>query len=198
MRQKWRDMGSPQTRQQKAFVHRFLSKLVFYRAFRKGPTLGFSNCSFHPLSVPAGLDGIPSGEFGSSEAVYQATRDPDNESYVQKHRQSKNPRVSRKVGEKHAPVEGWESRRSAYLSKILEIKLEQHPEVFQNLLRTGLREIIYNSKSDLFLGRATTPDGKHYGRNSLGKSLSAIRDRYLLNRAPSFRLVPVAEAEGER
>ena len=42
MRQKWRDIGSPQTRSQKAFVHRLLGELVFYRAYRRGPSHGFS------------------------------------------------------------------------------------------------------------------------------------------------------------
>ena len=51
MRPKWRAIGSPQTRQQKNFVIKLFSPLLFYKAFRQGPTTGFSNFSGHSVTL---------------------------------------------------------------------------------------------------------------------------------------------------
>ena len=51
MRPKWREIGSPQTRQQKSFVVRMFKPMYFYRAYRQGHTTGFSNYSSHPVTI---------------------------------------------------------------------------------------------------------------------------------------------------
>ena len=43
MREKWRKIGSPQTYQQKNFVHQLYKRINFYRAYKTGRTAGFSN-----------------------------------------------------------------------------------------------------------------------------------------------------------
>ena len=91
MRQKWRDIGSPQTRSQKAYVHRFFGELMFYRAYRRGPSHGFSSYSFHTIEVPGEQDMVPPGLFPSSEAAYQASKKAEDPEYVQKHVHAKNP-----------------------------------------------------------------------------------------------------------
>ena len=51
MREKWRRMGSPQTFFQKKFVHKMFTNLFFFKAYRTGATVGFSNYSFHEVTV---------------------------------------------------------------------------------------------------------------------------------------------------
>ena len=193
MKQKWRAIGSPQTRQQKTFVHKFFSTLVFFRAYRKGPTHGFSNYSFHPIVVPKGLLNIPDGTFPSSEATFQASKDLTNKLYVQKHRQSKNPRISRKIGEKHTAKADWENQRFSIMSNIVSLKIDQHEEIKRNLQRSCLKNIIYNSRTDGFFGCGSRGDGK----NLLGKILMNVRNELYNNITPEFILKKEDEEEDE-
>lgn len=43
MRDKWREIGSPQSKNQKAFVTKFFTPLTFYQVYSRGYTTGFSN-----------------------------------------------------------------------------------------------------------------------------------------------------------
>ena len=63
MREKWRKIGSPQTYQQKNFVHQIRRPIYFYRAYKNGRTAGFSNFTTHPVTVP------DLGRFPTSEAA---------------------------------------------------------------------------------------------------------------------------------
>lgn len=171
MRQKWRDIGSPQTRSQKSYVHRFFGELVFYRAYRKGPSHGFSNYSFHTVDVSSSLKKLAVGTFGSSEAAFQASKKPFDTAYVQKQMQAKNPRVSRKIGERQPVSQKWLTNRYETMKSIVQLKIDQHEEVSRNLLRTGLRSLVFNSRTDPFFGT-----GGLQGRNHLGKILMDIRN----------------------
>jgi len=51
MRDKWRKIGSPQTFQQKKFVHRFYEPLKIYHSYKNSITIGFSNISEHPVKI---------------------------------------------------------------------------------------------------------------------------------------------------
>ena len=181
MRQKWRDIGSPQTRSQKAYVHRFFGELVFYRAYRRGPSHGFSSYSFHTINVPSEQDMIPTGLFPSSEAAYQASKNAEDPEYVQKHVHAKNPRVSRKIGERVRVNTKWLEKRYDIMRYLVRLKLDQHEDVLRNLMKTGLRQIIFNSKVDAFFGT-----GGSDGRNLLGKILMDVRNERYQQLLPEF------------
>ena len=74
MRQKWRDIGSPQTKTQKGFVHRLFGDMQFYRAYRRGPSHGFSNYSFHTISVEENDNLLPLGVFSIQRVVVSSNK----------------------------------------------------------------------------------------------------------------------------
>ena len=182
MRQKWRDIGSPQTRTQIIYVHKLVEKLFFFRAYRKGPTTGFSNYSFHDVTIPENKFDVPTGVFPSSESAYQASKKSNDGIYVRKQLLAKSPRISRKLGEKIQPSESWIQNRYIIMRFIIELKIKQHPEILEKLMNTGLKTLIFNSHADSFFGIAT---GK--GSNHIGKILMNIRNREYARQPYVFR-----------
>ena len=183
MKQKWKDIGSPQTKLQKAYVHKIFGNMIFYRAYRRGPTHGFSNYSFHNVNIKTNNNYILKGIYPSSEGAFQSTKIPFDSSYAKKHIQSKNPRISKRMGEKIIPDKEWFDKRFEIMRYIIHIKISQHPEIKNNLLNTGLKTIIFNSKNDIFFG--TGNDNK--GQNKLGKILMDIRNEKFKEIFPVFK-----------
>ena len=181
MRQKWRDMGSPQTKQQKTYIHKFFGNMIFFRAYKRGPTHGFSNYSFHNINIPVNKLNLLPGKYPTSESVFQSSKIIDKD-YSKKQIQSKNPRISKKLGDKIIPIEFWKNNQIRIMKYIVRLKLEQHPEVKKNLTNTAMKDIIFNSKHDDFFG--TGVDNK--GLNHLGKILVEIRNEIYLAQRPVF------------
>jgi len=173
MREKWRKVGSPQTRSQKMYVHHFLSDMVFFRAYKIGPSNGFSTYSEHKIKVPAESTICLQGVYPTSEALFQACKNPGDKNYVEKLKKSKNPTASRKIGEKMIPHETWDP--VTLMKKILRLKFDQHPVIKKNLLLTGKRRIIFNSRKDLVFGIGPTGNGQ----NKLGEILMELREEFL-------------------
>ena len=169
MREKWRSIGSPQTRGQKIFVHKFLSDMVFFRAYKSGPSHGFSTYSDHSI-VSSEENGLPLGTFPSAEALFQASRNSDYD-YHCKQMRAKSPSISRKLGEKSETDDKWNERTEQLMIKIQQLKFKQYPHALENLQFTGRRNIIFNSRKDLFFGI-----GSGNGKNKLGKILMKIRE----------------------
>ena len=182
MREKWRLIGAPQTFYQKKYVHKFFSDIVFFRAYRSGSTTGFSNYSFHDVEVKERDGFLPVGVFPTSEALFQASKQPDNESFVLRQIHAKNPKISKCIGVKIVPDENWGREQAIIMEKIIHLKFEQHPQILQNLTRCGLRNIIYNSRRDDYFGVGPLNNG----RNLLGKILMKIRNKYYLEFAPAW------------
>lgn len=168
MRDKWRKIGSPQTYHQKNFVAVFCKPLNFYKATKSGPTAGFSNFSLHSVTIP------DKGTFPTSEAAFQSFKSNDEE-YINKQINSNSPIVSRILGNKLEVNDKWWEKAPDLLFKILQFKFNQHQELIENLLRSGISPIIYHTKSDDMLG-----DGYNGGENMLGKCLVKLRLHYLL------------------
>lgn len=168
MRDKWRRLGSPQTKAQKNFVHRFFEPLYFYRVYRSGPTLGFPNFSLHSVYVP-GL-----GTFPTAEAAFQAYKDPTNKDYVHKQETAENPVISKYLGNRCDLRYDWEGVKNIIMDKVLTLKFDQHPELKEKLLNTGFRPLIEHNKADDYWGDG--PIG--FGKNMFGKLLSKLRHRY--------------------
>ena len=60
---------------------------------------------------------------------------------------------------------------------IIKHKIGQHDEIRSNLLKTALKNIVFNSRTDSFFGSG--PQGN--GRNNLGKILMDIRNEIYEN-----------------
>lgn len=168
MREKWRKIGSPQTFQQKNFVYHFCRPISFYRAYMRGHTAGFSNFTDHSVS----LEGY--GVFPTSEAAFQALKSPDDDDYLRRQRQAKSAICSRVLGSKVKLRSDWYSVKVTLMFTVLRAKFDQHQDIRENLLETGLCPIIHRSRADSFWGDGG--DGK--GANRLGELLCRLRADY--------------------
>jgi ribA/ribD-fused uncharacterized protein len=165
MREKWRELGSPQTYGQKCFVYRFFEPLYFYRAYKSGYTMGMSNFSTHPVTTDLGT-------FPTSEAAFQAYKDPTNEEYVQKQMNSKTPVYSKHIGRRCNLRDDWIEKRDEIMKNVIMLKFEQNEDILINLMNTGLRPIIENSRMDSYWGCGENG----VGHNKLGKILTSLRN----------------------
>ena len=167
MRERWRELGSPQTYYQKNFVHKFFNSIYFFRAYNVGHTAGFSNFTNHPVFID------DFGLFPTSEAAIQAYKNPSDKQYVSKQMQSKSPIISNTLGKK-VMRDDWLEVCDKILYKVLKAKFDMHEYIRCNLLNTGLRPIIYHTFRDFILGDG----GDGSGKNKLGKTLMKIREEY--------------------
>ena len=168
MREKWRKLGSPQTYHQKSFVHKFFDHLNFYRAYKIGHTAGFSNFTTHPVSI----EGF--GTFPTSEAAIQAYKNPEDREYVEKQETARTPVISKNMGRKTELRTDWMETCEELMYTVVKAKFEQHPELLENLLNTGLRPIVQHTRGDRFWGDG----GDGTGLNKLGKVLMRLREHH--------------------
>jgi predicted NAD-dependent protein-ADP-ribosyltransferase YbiA (DUF1768 family) len=174
MREIWRRIGSPQSRKQKDFVHKFFRYLKVQN--NDNPfTVGFSIYSPHEVNLP------DIGTFPNAFFAFQAFRDIENKEYVNKLKKGifnldlLTPlKYTRKDPE-------WKENKTVYMYIVLEHKFRQHESLKHNLMNTGLRPII-NISDNIFWGkRAIERENKTelVGKNMLGKVLDTLRDRFL-------------------
>jgi predicted NAD-dependent protein-ADP-ribosyltransferase YbiA (DUF1768 family) len=157
MREKWRKMGSPQTLYQKTFVHKFFEPLYFYKAFNFGHTAGFSNFSLHKVVIPF------VGTFPTSEEAFHASKDLENNEYIEKQNNSK-------IVEEKISL-NWEEKKEDVMMNILKLKISQHENIRGNLLNTGLRPIVEYTRENDYKGYSLIKD-----ENILGKLLTKLRN----------------------
>lgn len=154
MKDKWRIIGSPQTRSQKVFIFRLFKELFFFRNIKNSLSYGLSTFSEHPITLPN------IGTFPSAECAYHALKDPHNDSYINKLKNS-----TSSYAKKVAKTDFKSTREKiAAMKKIFIIKINTYPEIKQVLLNTNLRPIIFTGK-DPFWG----------GENMIGKIWMDIR-----------------------
>ena len=170
MREKWRKLGSPQTYYQKNFVHKFFEPLVFYRAYKSGPTAGFSNFTNHPVVIK-GL-----GSFPTSEAAIQAYKNPTDKEYVDQQENARTPIASKALGRKTELRKDWSQVCNKLMYTVVEAKFNQNKELKENLIRTGLRPIVQHARGDYFWGDG----GDGTGCNKLGKILTNLRESFYM------------------
>lgn len=171
MREKWRKLGSPQTYQQKNFIYKFFEPLIFYRSYKSGMTAGFSTFTPHTIVI----DGF--GTFYTAESAIQAYKNPYDKDYVEKQQKSISPLISKILGNKTEVRKDWLDVCEKLMYKIVEAKFNQNIELKENLMKTGLRPIVYHIISDSFWGDGS--DGK--GQNKLGKILMKLREQYYIS-----------------
>jgi len=175
MREKWRRMGSPQTFFQKKFVHKMFTNLFFFKAYRTGATVGFSNYSFHEVSVTNHSNKfLPDGVFPTSEALFQASKNADDLTYIQRQIQAKSPKVSKSISQRIVVSNEWNENKEKVMRDIIRLKFDQNAQLRDNLVKTGLRNIIFNSRRDNFFGLGAEQNGE----NVLGKILQDLRGEY--------------------
>ena len=171
MKEKWREIGSPQTFFQKNFVCKTFKPIYFFKANKIGNSVGFSNFSLHDVNI----DNL--GTFHTSEAAFQTFKNRNNRDYVLKQQNTKSPFISKLLGSKIKNNDYFNKNKENIMYNILLQKFTQHSDIKQKLLESGLRPIIYTSKSDYFWGIGNN----NTGRNILGKLLEKLRLHFLLN-----------------
>lgn len=167
LKEKRRKMGAPSQQHQKEFVRNFFKPLYFYKAYRNGVSVGFSNFSIHSVEIK-GL-----GLFPTSEAAFQAHKDPTNAKYIQQQESSFDPKLSRKLGYMCKIREDWEEVKEKVMYNVLKAKFTQHKKIRKNLIHTGFRPIVFCS-SDLYWGNGKCGKGK----NVMGKILTKLRKEF--------------------
>lgn len=170
MREKWRLLGSPQTRVQKRFVQLMFKPFYFNRAVKYGPALGLSNFSLHSVSIPN------FGTFPTAEACFQAFKDPNNNEYVERLVRARTPSIAKSIGSKSNIRSDWDQIKVQIMYNIIFHKFDQHEDIRQHLLRTGLRPLIEHTKYDLYWGDG----GDGSGKNVFGKLLTQLRNKLLV------------------
>lgn len=193
MRTKWRQIGSPQTRQQKHFVMKMFEPLYFYKAYKHGPTVGFSNFSNHPVYLEE-----LNVKFLTAEAAYHALKFPNNKEFIDKISTTKNPFVIKDFCKKYKLPVDWNEHRLSHMLSVLQQKFTQNENIQNVLINTNLRPIKYHTKHDKFWGdgyddadkdagkdagvdSSCSSQQKAYGENNLGKILTYIRMTLLNN-----------------
>ena len=164
MKEKWRKIGSPQTAQQKTFVYKMFKDLFFCRAHKKGNSVGFSNFSLHPVEIPE------LGKFPTSEAAFQAFKNPKDKEYIIKQQNAKSPYLSRTIGYKTILRSDWDEVKEEILENIFRLKIKQNEEIKNMLINTGLRNIIESNRRNVWANIET--------KNILGEILMKIRNEY--------------------
>lgn len=168
MKDKWRKIGSPQTYSQKQFVHKFFEPLRIYQSTKNLSC--FSNFSNHPINI----EGI--GLFPTAEAAFQAHKYIDNKQYVNEQLNSISPYHSKSIGEQIINTD-WENIKYSIMFKIINLKLQQHKDVLDKLLSSGLKPIFYYIKDDDYWGVGNDCNGN----NIIGNILMEIRLKHYEN-----------------
>jgi ribA/ribD-fused uncharacterized protein len=171
MKDKWRKIGSPQTINQKFFVKKIFEPIYFYHNYSSGISSGFSNFSHHSVYIEK------IGLFPTAEAAFQAHKNIDDEEYVHKQLNSRSPSISKNLGRTVQLSPKWNDIQLEIMEMILKLKLEQHPEIKQNLLSTGLRPIIEYKRNNSFWSDKNCSSSK----NIVGKLLMKIRNEFYEN-----------------
>ena len=132
LKDKWKKIGSPQTYSQKKFIYKFFYPLNFYKTYKNSNTFGFSNLSPHPVDIKN------IGTFSTSEAALQAYKNIEDETYVKSLIDTKSGMIANYIGNENTPTEYWIENKTKILEHILQLKIEQNPDIKENLLKSGL------------------------------------------------------------
>ena len=170
MRAKWRSIGSPQTVKQKQYVVKLFEPLRFYKAYKIGNTTGFSNFSSHSVYLEKFRI-----KFDTSEAAFNAYKDPKNIKYVESLANATTPFIAKDLSKRCVLRDDWYERREEFMTEVIYSKVLQHEDFRTNLIHSYLRPIIHHTRKDKFWGNG--PDGG--GQNILGKILMNIRHKLL-------------------
>jgi len=148
MKDKWRLIGSPQTRYQKVFIFRMFKELYFFKNVKNSLSYGLSTFSEHPIA-------IKNYTFPNVECAYHALKHSNDDSYMIKFTRC-TPTYAKKItrGDYKDNAE-----KTKTMKKLCLLKIKTHPEIKEVLIQTNLRPIIFTGK-DSFWGGDTNTIGK--------------------------------------
>jgi len=149
MREKWRKIGSPQTRSQKHFVTKFFEPLYIYNNNTTYFSVEFGNKALVEVEIP-GL-----GLFQTAQHAYDSIKD-----------------TTINTGNEQSV---WDCIKDDAMYKVLSHKFDQHVDLTEKLLDTGLRPVIMSS-SDPYWGKQDNS-----GRNILGKMITKLREELYMD-----------------
>jgi hypothetical protein len=139
MKERWRRIGSPQTKGQKKFVYNFFKPYTFRISGPKQKISYLSNLSNNSVSNE-------NGTFSTVHKAYQYSCNLSEE-------------------------------KREIIKDLLQKKMDGHCQIKKLLLNTGLRPIIFQSHSDMFLG-SNLDTGE--GMNILGLTWESMRRKQYL------------------
>lgn len=166
MRDRWRMIGSPQTYAQKEFI-RQLFYPIYYNTYGNVEYKYLSTFSKHSVLLEGFGNGDLSFLFPTAEAGYQAYKNPENLEYVVKQSNALTPKISKELGKNVKLRDDWENIKEAIMKRVIKAKFEQHLDIQELLLDTGLRIIIKCSKRTSFWNSSS--------ENRMGKLLMGVR-----------------------
>ena len=162
MREKWKRMGSPQTRTQKSFVSKFFSTvLIRDRANtdtyidRTRPTrvrlstylsTGFGSDALFPVTI----QGV--GTFPTARAAFYALNNPTCETYVNALESATSVDEVDAIFSASYRRADWSIIRMAGMKAVIRAKFEMHDVLMDALLDTGLSTIVVHD-SDINMGK---------------------------------------------
>ena len=158
MRDKWRKIGSPQTNLQKNFVYKFFSPIKIYHTHKNSMISAFSLISPHKITVEnINFDNC-------QEAIEYFIFD-----YYEKSENIETEKIKIDIIE---IIDNLNKKNVNIIKKIiknvLEHKIKQHDILLDNLMNSGLRNIIYIYGKDHYL----------YNGNIIGEVYMKIRNYY--------------------
>lgn len=169
MRDKWRNIGSPQTRSQKHFVTKFFEPLYIYNNYTTYFSAGFNNDALIPVAVT----GI--GLFPTATSAFNMFKDPMNKDYVRRLELTEDIDEIHELVDSHKEPSDWHEKRELIMIYVLSLKFKQNKVLKKNLLTTGLRPIVFQS-SDPYWGKFD-----NNGKNMLGKMLMTLRKEFYIS-----------------
>jgi len=124
MKEKWKKIGSPQTRSQKHFVSKFFEPLFIYNNCNNFLN-GLNNSTDGKVTIP----GV--GTFLTATLAFNSFKS---------------------ISDNDIETNKWDNVKNSVMELILKYKFEQNTNIRDNLLQTGLRPIIVQSV-DLYWGK---------------------------------------------
>jgi predicted NAD-dependent protein-ADP-ribosyltransferase YbiA (DUF1768 family) len=162
MKEKWRKLGSPQTRSQKHFVTKFFEPLYIYNNYTNYFSSGFNNDASISVMIPE------FGLFPTATSAYNALKDPSNAEYVGRLEVETNISKIHNICELSDIRSDWEYIKESAMYMVLKNKFNQNVIIKNNLLDTGLRTMIVHSTDNL-------------GNIMLGKLITKLRKEFYIN-----------------
>jgi predicted NAD-dependent protein-ADP-ribosyltransferase YbiA (DUF1768 family) len=166
MREKWRIIGSPQTRGQKTFVYRYFAPFFVLKIYKGGDTEGMSVGSNHGVLVEE------VGFFNTAEGAIHAHKDLEDKAFVKLLMKEKDPKKCWKIGIQKKVPDDWEEKKYQIIHNILKLKYIQNIQIKRNLMKTGLRPIIVLTRIDM------NWENNSNDTNVVGKILLNVRNDF--------------------
>lgn len=162
MEEKWRIIGSPQTKSQRQFIIEFFKPYIFNRTNKDLSDISpFSNYSQYSVKIP------DLGLFPNAESAWYAFKNLNDIEYINNLKKCHNASKATLLGNKYKNKNNndWDEIKEEKLEIVLRYKLLQHPYIKEYLLNTGLRPIYEYTIDD--------------NKNLVGKILYKLREEFM-------------------